>query len=71
MRTEALITVVSAGLGAVLLFPLTGLAAMVAPLSLLIIAGVLACGIALVCARLAATSSTQDSANKSPHPVPP
>lgn len=60
MSPVRIVTVGSAVLGAVLLFPLTGLAAIVAPLSLLIIAGVLACGIALVWAGLAATGPILD-----------
>lgn len=50
------VTAGSAALAAVLLFPLTGAAMIFAPLSLLVIAGVLAGGIALVWLGLAASS---------------
>lgn len=51
-----IVTVGSAVLAAVLLFPLTGMAAIIAPLSLLIIAAVLASGIGLVWLSLAASA---------------
>lgn len=51
-----IVTVGSAVLAAVLLFPLTGMAAIFAPLSLLVIAAVLAAGIGLVWAGLAASA---------------
>jgi hypothetical protein len=56
MSPVRIVTVGSAMLSAVLLFPLTGAALILAPLSLLVIAGVLAGGIGLVWLGLAATA---------------
>ncbi|ALE06697.1 permease [Arthrobacter sp. ERGS1:01] len=55
MAPVRFVTVGSAAFSAVLLFPLTGLALIVAPLSLAVIAGVLAGGMGLVWLGLAAT----------------
>lgn len=52
----ATVTIASALLAAVLIFPLTGITILIDPLTLLSIAGILAGGIALVWAGLAATS---------------
>ncbi|SED84542.1 hypothetical protein SAMN04489740_0114 [Arthrobacter alpinus] len=56
------VTIGSAGLAGILLFPLTGLAMIFAPLSLLVIAGVLAGGIALVWTGLAASGPVLSAA---------
>ncbi|MGA7206939.1 MAG: permease [Specibacter sp.] len=56
MSPVCLVTVGSAVFSAALLFPLTGMALILAPLSLLVIAGVLAGGIALVWLALGATT---------------
>ncbi|MHA7306723.1 FtsX-like permease family protein [Arthrobacter sp. TMN-49] len=56
------VTIGSAVLAAALLFPVTGLAAIIAPLSLLVIAAILACGIALVWLGLAATGPVLEKA---------
>lgn len=56
MSPVRMVTVGSAALAALLLFPLIGAALIFAPLSLLVIAGVLAGGIALVWLGLAASS---------------
>lgn len=61
MSPVRIVTVGSAVLAAVLLFPLTGLALIIAPLSLLLIAGILAFGIALVWLGLAASKPVLDS----------
>jgi hypothetical protein len=56
MSPVRVVTVGSAAFSAVLLFPLTGMALILAPLSLLVIAGVLAGGIGLVWLGLVATT---------------
>lgn len=56
-----IVTVGSAAMAGVLLFPLTGMAMIFAPLSVLVIAGVLAGGIGLVWAGLAASSPVLNS----------
>ncbi|MET4004093.1 hypothetical protein ABIB48_002831 [Arthrobacter sp. UYCu511] len=56
MSPVRLVTVGSAALAVILLFPLTGAALIFAPLSLVVIAGVLACGIGLVRLGLAAST---------------
>ena len=60
MSPVRIVTVGSALLAAVLLFPLTGAAMIFAPLSLVVIAGVLAVGIGLVWLGLAASSPVLD-----------
>lgn len=61
-----MVTVGSAALAAVLLFPLTGAAMIFAPLSLLVIAAVLTAGIALVWLGLAATGPVLDRVLQQP-----
>lgn len=60
MSPVRIVTVGSAAMAALLLFPLTGAAMIFAPLSLLVIAGVLAGGIGLVWLGLAATGPVLD-----------
>lgn len=60
MSPVRIVTVGSAALAALLVFPLAGAAMIFAPLSLLVIAGVLAGGIALVWCALAASSPVLD-----------
>lgn len=61
-----MVTVGSAALAAVLLFPLTGAAMIFAPLSLLVIAAVLTAGISLVWLGLAATGPVLDRVLQQP-----
>lgn len=61
MSPVRIVTVGSAALAGVLLFPLTGMAMILAPLSLLVIAGVLATGIGLVWLGLAASGPVLNS----------